>query len=164
MPQFLVVGAGAALGAVARYLLSAALGGGMLPLLVINILGSALMGYFRPGPFWGTGVLGGFTSFATFAFLTSEAHWTVALAYVLATIIGCVYRSGGERGQPSWVRLGGHHRGRRPPSRRQPTLRRDPVGQAGPATGTAHRREALRDVPTPLAAVRLSWLLRFTPF
>ena len=59
MPQFLVVGAGAALGAVARYLLSAALGGGMLPLLVINILGSALMGYFRPGPFWGTGVLGG---------------------------------------------------------------------------------------------------------
>ena len=51
MPQFLVVGAGAALGAVARYLLSAALGGGMLPLLLINILGSALMGYFRPGPF-----------------------------------------------------------------------------------------------------------------
>lgn len=90
MPQFLVVGAGAALGAAARYLLSAALGGGMLPLLVINILGSALMGYFRPGPFWGTGVLGGFTSFATFAFLTSEAHWAVALAYALATIIGCV--------------------------------------------------------------------------
>ena len=40
--------------------------------------------------FWGTGVLGGFTSFATFAFLTSEAHWTIALAYVLATIVGCV--------------------------------------------------------------------------
>ena len=76
MPQFLVVGTGAALGAAARYLLSVALGGGMIPLLIINILGSALMGYFRPGPFWGTGVLGGFTSFATFAFLTSEAHWT----------------------------------------------------------------------------------------
>ncbi len=90
MPQFLVVGAGAALGAAARYLLSAALGGGMIPLLVINILGSALMGYFRPSPFWGTGVLGGFTSFATFAFLTSEAQWSTALAYVLATIVGCV--------------------------------------------------------------------------
>ena len=90
MPQFLVVGAGAALGAVARYLLSAALGGGMIPLLAINILGSALMGYFRPSPFWGTGVLGGFTSFATFAFLTANAHWSIALAYVLATIIGCV--------------------------------------------------------------------------
>ena len=35
-------------------------------------------------------MLGGFTSFATFAFLTSEAHWAVALAYVLATIVGCV--------------------------------------------------------------------------
>ena len=90
MPQFLVVGAGAALGAVARYLLSAALGGGMIPLLAINILGSALMGYFRPSPFWGTGVLGGFTSFATFAFLTANAHWSIALAYVLATIVGCV--------------------------------------------------------------------------
>lgn len=51
MPQFLVVGAGAALGAAARYLLSVALGGGMIPLLIINILGSALMGYFRPSPF-----------------------------------------------------------------------------------------------------------------
>ena len=51
MPQFLVVGAGAALGATARYLLSAALGGGMIPLLIINVLGSALMGYFRPSPF-----------------------------------------------------------------------------------------------------------------
>ncbi|WP_408934542.1 fluoride efflux transporter family protein [Corynebacterium marquesiae] len=90
MPQFLVVGAGAALGAVARYLLSAALGGGMIPLLAINILGSALMGYLRPSPFWGTGVLGGFTSFATFAFLTANAHWSIALAYVLATIVGCV--------------------------------------------------------------------------
>jgi len=90
MPQFLVVGAGAALGAVARYLLSAALGGGMIPLLAINILGSALMGYFRPSPFWGTGVLGGFTSFATFAFLTANSHWSIALAYVLATIVGCV--------------------------------------------------------------------------
>ena len=90
MPQFLVVGAGAALGAAARYLLSAALCGGMIPLLAINILGSALMGYFRPSPFWGTGVLGGFTSFATFAFLTANAHWSIALAYVLATIVGCV--------------------------------------------------------------------------
>ena len=43
MPQFLVVGAGAALGAVARYLLSAALGGGMLPLLLINVLGLSLI-------------------------------------------------------------------------------------------------------------------------
>ena len=36
MPQFLVVGAGAALGAAARYLLSAALGGGIQRLLAAD--------------------------------------------------------------------------------------------------------------------------------
>ncbi|MGV0421687.1 fluoride efflux transporter family protein [Corynebacterium simulans] len=90
MPQALVVGSGAALGAVARYFLSSLLGGGMIPLLLINVLGSALMGYFKPGPFWGTGVLGGFTSFATFAFLTSSVTAAQAGCYVLATVVGCV--------------------------------------------------------------------------
>lgn len=90
MPQALVVGSGAALGAVARYFLSALLGGGMLPLLIIHIFGSALMGYFKPKPFWGTGVLGGFTSFATFAYLTSGASPAIAAGYVLATVLGCV--------------------------------------------------------------------------
>ncbi|AMO92184.1 crcB-like family protein [Corynebacterium simulans] len=62
----------------------------MIPLLLINVLGSALMGYFKPGPFWGTGVLGGFTSFATFAFLTSSVTAAQAGCYVLATVVGCV--------------------------------------------------------------------------
>ncbi|AMO89600.1 crcB-like family protein [Corynebacterium simulans] len=74
----------------ARYFLSSLLGGGLIPLLLINILGSALMGYFKPGPFWGTGVLGGFTSFATFAFLTASVTATQAGCYVLATVVGCV--------------------------------------------------------------------------
>ncbi|MDO5033006.1 fluoride efflux transporter family protein [Corynebacterium sp.] len=94
MPSFFVVGAGAACGAIARYLLAAALGalglGSVLPLLIINVLGSALMGYFKPTPFWGTGVLGGFTSFATFAYLTSGMTGAMAAGYVLATLVGCV--------------------------------------------------------------------------
>ncbi|ERS58196.1 hypothetical protein HMPREF1257_00019 [Corynebacterium sp. KPL1814] len=89
MPHSLIVGSGAALGAGARYLLTIALGGGMLPLLILNIVGSALMGYTRPGPFWGTGFLGGFTSFASFAFFTAESHWSIALAYAAATLVGC---------------------------------------------------------------------------
>ena len=62
----------------------------MLPLLIINIFGSALMGYFKPQPFWGTGVLGGFTSFATFAYLTSGASPAIAAGYVVVTVLGCV--------------------------------------------------------------------------
>lgn len=61
MREAALVGSGAALGAVARFLLSALLPG-FASLLAINILGSALMGCFKPAPFWGTGVLGGFTS------------------------------------------------------------------------------------------------------
>ena len=44
MPQTILVGCGAALGALARFGLSALLGGGALPLLLINIVGSAIMG------------------------------------------------------------------------------------------------------------------------
>ena len=89
MPHFITVGSGAALGAGARYLLTVAFGGGLIPLLILNIVGSALMGYARPGPFWGTGFLGGFTSFAGFAFYTAHTHWSIALAYVTATLVGC---------------------------------------------------------------------------
>ncbi|AKE39842.1 Putative fluoride ion transporter CrcB [Corynebacterium camporealensis] len=90
MREAFVVGSGAALGVTARYFLSLALGGGLWPLLLINIAGSFAMGYFRPGPFLGTGVLGGFTSFAAFAFLTSELTPLGVLGYVLATAIGCI--------------------------------------------------------------------------
>ena len=91
MPQFLVVGAGAALGAAARYLLSVALGGGMIPLLIINILGSALMGYFRPSPFWGTGVLGGFTTFSSYSLeaaqMIERRQIGLAAAYAIGSVV-----------------------------------------------------------------------------
>ncbi len=88
--QAITVGSGAALGAVARLLLFGLLGGSAVPLLLINIFGSALMGYLRPGPFWGTGVLGGFTSFATFTALSLAMPATGAAAYVALTLLGCV--------------------------------------------------------------------------
>ncbi|MCS5480256.1 fluoride efflux transporter family protein [Corynebacterium sp. YIM 101645] len=80
-----VVGAGALLGALARFAVGEFLGTGPLPLLGINILGSFLMGLLRPGAFWGRGVLGGFTSFSAFAHLASAAP-----AYLVATVVGCV--------------------------------------------------------------------------
>lgn len=90
MREALVVGAGAALGAIARVGFMAFFAHPWWPLLAINIAGSALMGFFLPGPFWSTGVLGGFTSFATFAFFTSEFSPGGAVAYVAATLLGCV--------------------------------------------------------------------------
>lgn len=82
------VAAGAALGALARALISAFLPAPSLSLLLINWLGCALMGYMKPGPFWGTGVLGGFTSFSSFILLIeptpSRVLWAVAM------VVGCV--------------------------------------------------------------------------
>lgn len=80
-----VVGAGALLGALARFTVEELLGTGPLPLLGINLLGSFLMGLLRPGIFWGRGVLGGFTSFSTFAHLAAAAP-----VYGVATVVGCV--------------------------------------------------------------------------
>ncbi|QGU05444.1 camphor resistance protein CrcB [Corynebacterium comes] len=84
------VGAGALLGALARYGLEEFLGAGLPTLLGVNILGSFLMGLLRPGAFWGRGVLGGFTSFSTFACLAATSSPLQAVGYVLATVVGCV--------------------------------------------------------------------------
>lgn len=100
MRESLIVGAGAVLGAFARWGLSLAAGSlammaavphaGIWSLLLINILGAGLMGYFQPGPFWGKGVLGGFTSFSTFATATVALTALGALGHVVVTVAGCV--------------------------------------------------------------------------
>lgn len=89
MKQALIVGAGAGCGAAARQMLTLALAGGLWPLLVINVLGSAAMGWAKPGPFWGAGFLGGFTSFAAFALLASQQPAAMAATYVTLTVVGC---------------------------------------------------------------------------
>lgn len=84
------VGVGALLGALARFAVEEFCGVGLLPLLGVNVLGSFLMGRLRPGAFWGRGVLGGFTSFSTFAYLTAASTPLLALGYLLSTAVGCV--------------------------------------------------------------------------
>lgn len=106
----LVVAAGGAAGAAARYLLG--LGwpqpAGSFPAttLAINVLGSGLIGILmvlvtdvwtqRPliRPLLGTGFLGGFTTFSTFAVdiqtLTGAGHAGPALLYLAATPVGAV--------------------------------------------------------------------------
>ena len=100
MKEALIVGAGAVFGAFARWGLSVGLGSltaaaawphaEIWPLLLINFVGSALLGYLQPGIFWGKGVLGGFTSFSTFATATVAMTAWGALGHVAPTVAGCI--------------------------------------------------------------------------
>ncbi|MEU2782491.1 fluoride efflux transporter CrcB [Streptomyces sp. NPDC007110] len=106
VPVVAVVALGGALGATARYAASLAwpAGPGAFPwaTLWVNVTGCAVIGVFMvliterwPGhrllrPFFGTGVLGGFTTFSTYAVdirtLVDAGHPRTALAYLAATL------------------------------------------------------------------------------
>lgn len=90
----MLVGAGAGLGAVARYFLTlfAAPGGvgAVFCVLAINAAGSFFMGAARPGAFWGTGVIGGFTTFSAVAVAAAGASATAALGILAAHFAACV--------------------------------------------------------------------------
>ena len=112
MQGFLLVGAGGALGAVARYACGALIGRWLpmnfpLPTLLINIIGSILMGVFigllgRFMPvqqaelrlFVAVGVLGGFTTFSSFSLdtivLIERGALLQAGLYVLMSVVLCV--------------------------------------------------------------------------
>ncbi|ALC06664.1 hypothetical protein CDES_11500 [Corynebacterium deserti GIMN1.010] len=76
------VGAGAALGVCARLALTLLLGDAAWPILAINVVGAFAMGWARPNAFWGTGFLGGFTTFS--AMMLNDA------SFYLFTAIGCI--------------------------------------------------------------------------
>lgn len=112
MYPFLLVGAGGALGAMARFGLSG-LVGRLWPLsfplatLLVNIVGSVLMGVligllarFMPPQqaalrlFLAVGVLGGFTTFSSFSLdtivLLERGAWLQAGLYVLISVVVCL--------------------------------------------------------------------------
>ncbi|MEV7095613.1 CrcB family protein [Amycolatopsis sp. NPDC051045] len=106
----LTIGAGGALGSLARYGLSVALpharGEFAVATLLTNVLGCLLIGVLmailtttaRPHPllrpFLGVGILGGFTTFSTFVTDTLDAATTgrlmPSLAYVTASLVLCL--------------------------------------------------------------------------
>lgn len=89
-PEALLIGLGAALGSVIRWALTGAVGMDLASTLAVNVIGCGLMGYFRPGPFWGAGFLGGFTTMSAYALLTAGLPAPHALAYTAATVFGCL--------------------------------------------------------------------------
>jgi CrcB protein len=104
-----LVVAGGTIGTLARYVLSLVLpewDGMPTPIFLINVAGAFLLGWLlaslaRRGPdtgtrrtlrlFAGTGILGGFTTYSTFAIgadgLFSTAHPWLGVTYAVATVI-----------------------------------------------------------------------------
>ncbi|MGR3874482.1 fluoride efflux transporter CrcB [Streptomyces graminifolii] len=109
-PVVAVVALGGAIGAVARYAASlwwpARDGGFPWTTFGINVVGCAVIGVFMVvitdvwaahrlvRPFFGTGVLGGFTTFSTYAVdtqkLVDAGHPRTALAYLAATLFAAL--------------------------------------------------------------------------
>ncbi|MGW5097133.1 fluoride efflux transporter CrcB [Streptomyces nodosus] len=109
-PVVAVVSLGGALGATARYAASllwpTMTGGFPWTTFVVNLAGCAVIGVFMVvitevwaahrlvRPFFGTGVLGGFTTFSTYAVdiqrLVDTGHPRTALAYLFATVLGAL--------------------------------------------------------------------------
>lgn len=112
MQAFLLVGAGGALGAMARYGTSVLItrwwqGSFPLATILVNVLGSLLMGVligilarFTPGwanearLFVAVGVLGGFTTFSTFSLdaitLLERGAFGQAATYMLISVVVCL--------------------------------------------------------------------------
>jgi CrcB protein len=109
-PVIAVVALGGAIGASARYgaalLWPTASGAFPWTTLVVNVVGCAVIGVFMVlitdvwtahrllRPFFGTGVLGGFTTFSTYATdirgLLDGGHARTALAYLALTLIAAL--------------------------------------------------------------------------
>lgn len=110
-PVLAVISAGGALGASARYGLALGwpppAGGFPWSTLLINVLGCALIGVLMPliseggrgahhllRPFLGVGVLGGFTTFSTYALevsrLLARQQAGLAMAYAAGTLLGAL--------------------------------------------------------------------------
>ena len=89
-----VVAAGGVLGSLSRYGLTVA-HPGLLTTMLINVSGSFLLGLLaglRPQsrwsrPFFGTGVLGGFTTMSAFAVQLVEAPVGTAFGYAAGTLL-----------------------------------------------------------------------------
>ncbi|MFB6642193.1 fluoride efflux transporter CrcB [Streptomyces chartreusis] len=109
-PVVAVVAAGGALGATARYALAlwwpVQPGGFPWVTFWTNVVGCAVIGVFMViitevsaahrlvRPFFGTGVLGGFTTFSTYAVdiqrLVDDGHPRTGLAYLAATLVAAL--------------------------------------------------------------------------
>lgn len=90
----LAIGFGASFGALARFAFTPLMApeppSEIIVVFVINFIGCFLMGRFDPGPFWGRGMIGGFTTFSAVSFLAMQSSAYVALIYMAGTMLVAV--------------------------------------------------------------------------
>ncbi|MFC5280498.1 fluoride efflux transporter FluC [Arcanobacterium canis] len=118
----LIVAAGGALGALARYGLTTAIPGGYLDLMAVNVMGAFLLGLLTDGLaghvadmsqrrrwqlFTGTGVLGGFTTYSALALNVVTLVTSPALAFAYAATTVALGVLGAEVGCWVGTRIGG---------------------------------------------------------
>ena len=89
MKTSVLIGLGAAAGAVTRALVLGVPGPDLVWLLVINAVGSLLMGWAKPGETIGVGFLGGFTSFSSFIAYSTTGPAMAGFGYVVVTVVAC---------------------------------------------------------------------------
>lgn len=91
LKEGLAIGFGASFGALARFAFTPLMApeppAEIIIVFVINFIGCFLMGRFDPGPFFGRGMIGGFTTFSAVTFLAMQSSALVALMYMGGTML-----------------------------------------------------------------------------
>ncbi|WP_297851437.1 CrcB family protein [uncultured Corynebacterium sp.] len=91
LKEGLAIGFGASFGALARFAFTPLIApeppSEIVIIFMINFIGCFLMGRFDPGPFWGRGMIGGFTTFSAVSFLAMQSSAFIALVYMASTMI-----------------------------------------------------------------------------
>lgn len=89
--ESLAIGFGASFGALARFAFTPLIApeppSEIVIIFVINAIGCFLMGFFDPGPFWGRGMIGGFTTFSAVSFLAMQSSAFIAFIYMVSTML-----------------------------------------------------------------------------
>lgn len=89
--EALAIGFGASFGALTRFAFTPLIApeppSEIVIIFIINAIGCFLMGRFDPGPFWGRGMIGGFTTFSAVSFLAMLSSAFIALIYMAGTMI-----------------------------------------------------------------------------
>ncbi|MDK8546233.1 CrcB family protein [Corynebacterium pseudodiphtheriticum] len=89
--EALMIGIGAAIGALVRFVTLAIFGEELFPVAVLDMIACFLMGYLAPGPFGAAGMLGGFSTYSAFVGLAFTELGSHQVFYVIGIVLACMF-------------------------------------------------------------------------